>query len=65
MGSQYGWSAIYFFTALQERADGGFQFAVFGDMGNENARSLGKLQKLTQDGEIDMILHVGTSLLMQ
>jgi hypothetical protein len=59
VGSQYGWSAIYSFTALQEREDGGYQLAVFGDMGNENARSLGKMQKMAQDGDIDMVLHVG------
>ena len=59
VGSQYGWSPIYFFTAMGEREDGGYQMAVFGDMGNVNARSLGKLQKMTQYGDIDMALHVG------
>ena len=28
-------------------------------MGNINARSLGKIQKEAQDGDFDMILHVG------
>uniref|UniRef100_A0AC35EW47 Purple acid phosphatase n=1 Tax=Panagrolaimus sp. PS1159 TaxID=55785 RepID=A0AC35EW47_9BILA len=28
-------------------------------MGNINARSLGKIQRLAQDGDFDMILHVG------
>lgn len=28
-------------------------------MGNINARSLGKIQKLAQDGDFDVVLHVG------
>ena len=28
-------------------------------MGNINARSLGKIQKLAQTGDFDMVLHVG------
>ncbi|CAI4222855.1 unnamed protein product [Auanema sp. JU1783] len=61
VGSTYGWSAIYYFTPLDEnqREEGGFAYAVFGDLGNENARSLGKLQKMAQDGDIDAVLHVG------
>lgn len=36
------------------------RFAVFGDMGNVNARSLGKLQKEAQQGDFTMVLHVGS-----
>jgi hypothetical protein len=35
------------------------RFAVFGDMGNENAQSVGRLQEETQNGKFDAILHVG------
>lgn len=28
-------------------------------MGNVNARSLGKIQRLAQDGDFDVVLHVG------
>ncbi|EYB84919.1 hypothetical protein Y032_0307g2022 [Ancylostoma ceylanicum] len=59
VGSEYGWSALYRFTALSPREDGGYEIAVFGDLGNQNARSLGKLQRLAQDGDIDMVFHVG------
>ncbi|CAJ0582446.1 unnamed protein product, partial [Mesorhabditis spiculigera] len=59
VGSSFGWSSIYEFTGLKERSDGGYRMAVFGDMGNQNARSLGKIQELVQRGELDMILHVG------
>jgi hypothetical protein len=62
VGSQYGWSPVYSFVGLQERPDGGYKFAVFGDMGNVNARSLGKLQREAQDGDFDMVLHVGSSI---
>uniref|UniRef100_A0A914MVJ0 Purple acid phosphatase n=1 Tax=Meloidogyne incognita TaxID=6306 RepID=A0A914MVJ0_MELIC len=59
VGSQYGWSSIFSFVGLEERPDGGYRFAVYGDMGNVNARSLGKLQREAQNGDFDMILHVG------
>ena len=58
-GSVYGWSEIFEFTALAPRPDGGYEIAMFGDMGSENARSLGKLQRMTQFGDIDLVLHVG------
>lgn len=61
VGSEYGWSALYKFTAMTPRSDGGYEIAVFGDLGNQNARSLAKLQRLAQDGDIDMVLHVGGS----
>ncbi|PAV80856.1 hypothetical protein WR25_17076 [Diploscapter pachys] len=58
-GSVYGWSEIFEFTVLKPRSDGGYEIAMFGDMGSENARSLGKLQRMTQFGDIDLVLHVG------
>ena len=59
MGSEHGWSPIFFFTALKEREGGGFIYAVYGDLGVENGRSLGTIQKMAQKGELDMVLHVG------
>jgi phosphoglycolate phosphatase-like HAD superfamily hydrolase len=35
------------------------QLAIFGDLGNENARSLPYLQEEVQRGMYDAILHVG------
>jgi len=35
------------------------RFAVFGDMGNVNAQSIGRLQEETQAGHFDAVLHVG------
>ncbi|KAI6190488.1 Purple acid phosphatase [Aphelenchoides bicaudatus] len=55
----FGVSSIFSFVGLKERPDGGFKFAVYGDMGNYNARSLGRIQRMSQNGEFDAILHVG------
>lgn len=35
------------------------RFAIFGDLGNENAQSLPRLQEETMLGFYDAILHVG------
>jgi hypothetical protein len=55
----FGVSAVYSFAGLKERPKGGYRYAVFGDMGNLNARSLGRIQRETQSGEFDAVLHVG------
>jgi len=59
VGSSYGWSNIFTFVGLKERPEGGYKYAVYGDLGNINARSLGKIQREAQDGDFDVILHVG------
>ncbi|XP_072050925.1 acid phosphatase type 7-like [Amphiura filiformis] len=63
-GSSYGWSTLFYFRALPSdpTPKGGIRFAVYGDMGNENAQSLGRLQVEAQDGMYDAILHVGVDL---
>ena len=60
-GSSYGWSSTYYFRALPNdtQASKGLRFAVFGDMGNDNAQSLSRLQVEAQDGMYDAVLHVG------
>ncbi|XP_075923833.1 acid phosphatase type 7 isoform X3 [Petromyzon marinus] len=58
-GSTDGWSDMFFFSAMREGSDWSPQLAVFGDMGNENPQSLARLQKETQMGMYDAILHVG------
>ena len=35
------------------------RFAVFGDMGNENAKSLTRLQREVHLGTYDALIHVG------
>ncbi|GMR59538.1 hypothetical protein PMAYCL1PPCAC_29733, partial [Pristionchus mayeri] len=59
VGSNRGWSSIYEFRYLKPREMGGYEIAFYGDMGNENARSMGMIQRMAQDGDIDLIHHVG------
>ncbi|CAD5224999.1 unnamed protein product [Bursaphelenchus okinawaensis] len=59
VGSDYGISSKFTFNGLKERPEGGYRYAVFGDLGNENGRSLGQLQRGAQDGLYDVVLHVG------
>lgn len=58
-GSEAGWSDIFYFTSLNESVSFSPRFALFGDMGNENPQSLSRLQKETQLGMYDVILHIG------
>ncbi|XP_066529531.1 acid phosphatase type 7 [Hoplias malabaricus] len=58
-GSDAGWSDLFFFTALNDSTSFSPKFALFGDMGNENPQSLARLQKETQAGMYDVILHIG------
>ncbi|XP_035388918.1 acid phosphatase type 7 isoform X3 [Electrophorus electricus] len=57
-GSEAGWSDVLYFTALIESTSFSPKFALFGDMGNENPQSLARLQKETQVGMYDVILHI-------
>ncbi|KAI4902053.1 hypothetical protein NFI96_033108 [Prochilodus magdalenae] len=61
-GSEDGWSDLFFFTALNESTSFSPRFALFGDMGNENPQSLARLQKETQAGMYDVILHIALFL---
>ncbi|KAG8448886.1 hypothetical protein GDO86_015816 [Hymenochirus boettgeri] len=58
-GSIYGWSSQFFFRAMQNGSSWGPRLVVFGDMGKENAQSLSRLQKETEMGMYDAVLHVG------
>lgn len=58
-GSDLGWSAEYFFRTAPTSEEWQPSLAIFGDMGNENAKSLTRLQEETQKGMYDAILHVG------
>lgn len=58
-GSDEGWSDVFSFTALNDSSSFSPRFALYGDMGNENPQSLARLQKETQLGMYDVILHIG------
>ncbi|KAG8539092.1 hypothetical protein GDO81_021458 [Engystomops pustulosus] len=60
-GSSLGWSPQFYFRVLQDGSSWGPRLAVYGDMGNDNAQSLSRLQKETQMEMYDAILHVGKS----
>jgi len=60
-GYQNAWSSLYSFTAMPAGSDWSPRFVLFGDMGNENAQSVGRLQEETQAGHFDAVLHVGMS----
>uniref|UniRef100_A0A3P8UJ37 Purple acid phosphatase n=1 Tax=Cynoglossus semilaevis TaxID=244447 RepID=A0A3P8UJ37_CYNSE len=58
-GSDDGWSDVFSFTALNDSTSFSPRFALYGDLGNENPQSLARLQKETQLGMYDVILHIG------
>ncbi|XP_017771060.1 PREDICTED: acid phosphatase type 7 [Nicrophorus vespilloides] len=58
-GSNLGWSPMFWFNTVQNDEDWQPRLAIYGDMGNENAQSLVRLQEETQRGQYDAILHVG------
>lgn len=58
-GSSLGWSAIYWFHTPFDHHNWSPSMAIYGDMGVVNAASLPALQRETQLGMYDAILHVG------
>lgn len=58
-GSDEGWSDVFMFTALNDSSVFSPRFALYGDLGNENPQSLARLQKETQLGMYDVVLHIG------
>lgn len=59
-GSPLGWSDEFWFeTPPMNDDDWSPSFAIFGDMGNENAQSLARLQRESQQHMYDAIIHVG------
>ncbi|XP_022082973.1 acid phosphatase type 7-like [Acanthaster planci] len=58
-GSDEGWSPLFFFPALRDGSNWSPHLALYGDMGNVNPQSLGRLQVGAQGGQYDAILHVG------
>lgn len=55
-----GWSALYWFHTIPKTEENWSPtLAIYGDLGNENAQSLPRLQEETQLGMYDAIIHVG------
>ena len=59
-GSELGWSNVFLFeTAPEDSEEWAPHIVIFGDMGNENAQSLPRLQKEAHSGLYDAAIHVG------
>jgi hypothetical protein len=56
---QYGWSPLFWFTAMRNDSNFVVRMVVYGDMRKDNAQSMARLQEETQQGHFDLILHVG------
>lgn len=56
-GGKLGWSAEFWFMTPPGGDDWAPHLAIFGDMGNENAQSLARLQDDTQRRMYDAIIH--------
>lgn len=59
VGSDLGWSELFFFRTAPNNSHWSPKVAIYGDMGNENPKSLPFLQDDVQTGNIDCILHIG------
>ncbi|XP_015791635.1 acid phosphatase type 7 [Tetranychus urticae] len=59
VGSEFGWSPIFWFTTIKNGSDWSPRLAIFGDLGNDNAKTLPRLQEDAQSGQFDAIIHVG------
>lgn len=58
-GSKLGWSPLFYFHVPRTDSDWSPHVAIFGDMGNENAQALPRLQAEAQSQMYDAMLHVG------
>ncbi|XP_014257368.1 acid phosphatase type 7-like [Cimex lectularius] len=58
-GSDYGWSEMFWFWTVSNESDWIPRLAIYGDMGNINARSLPILQEEIQRNMYDAVIHVG------
>lgn len=58
-GCDLGWSAEFSFTVPRMDSDWSPHMAIYGDMGNENAQSLPRLQEEVQRNTYDAIIHNG------
>jgi phosphoglycolate phosphatase-like HAD superfamily hydrolase len=57
-GSSQGWSDAFWFKT-PPKTNWQPHLVIFGDMGNENAQSLARIQEEAQRGLYDAVLHVG------
>jgi len=58
-----GWSPLFSFRATPSGPNWSPVVAVYGDLGNRNGRSIGRLQTEAQYGTINAVFHIGGCLL--
>lgn len=58
-GSMQGWSTVFRFKTFPKGNKWSPRLCLYGDMGNENAKSLGYIQEEVTRDDFDAILHVG------
>ena len=58
-GSKNGWSPLFYFRTLPLDNNWSPRFVVYGDLGNINGQTLGRLADEVQRNEHDVLLHVG------
>ncbi|KAF6023965.1 hypothetical protein EB796_012945 [Bugula neritina] len=54
-----GWSPLFSFRATPSGPNWSPVVAIYGDLGNVNGRSIGRLQTEAQYGTIDAVFHIG------
>ncbi|CAG0881669.1 unnamed protein product [Cyprideis torosa] len=59
VGSKEGWSSLFVMKVPLNGTNWSPRFAIYGDLGAENAQSLPRLQEEVQAGMYDAIIHVG------
>lgn len=59
VGSNLGWSVIFYTTTIPDGNKWPLRVALYGDLGNDNAMSLPFIQRETEEGYYDGIIHVG------
>ncbi|KAH9397162.1 Acid phosphatase type 7 [Tyrophagus putrescentiae] len=59
VGSELGWSELFLFRTFPDGYQWSPRFAVYGDLGNDNAQAMGRLQMEAQNGQYDFVWHLG------
>jgi len=59
VGSELGWSDVFYTTTLPHGDDWPLTLALYGDLGNENVQSLPTIQRKAEEGVYQALIHVG------
>src|SRR6218665_4203645 len=59
VGSREGISPVFFFRTIKSGVDWSPRLIVYGDLGNGNGQTMERIQTVVQNGDFDVLLHVG------